>query len=132
MSLPAPLEQQLDSPTEEQLNADWLSQLDVGRILRQSLNIWTKKFRATIIFFFFLLVSLVALPLLQCSVFFKFLYLFKFIFNFIYVLIWIFLCFQLKVLLYFIEGFLAFSCILIGTATHFINIPVCLRPRDLH
>jgi len=29
---PAPLEQQLDSPTEEQLNADWLSQLGVGRI----------------------------------------------------------------------------------------------------
>jgi len=29
----APLEQQLDSPMEEQLNSDWLSQLAVGQIL---------------------------------------------------------------------------------------------------
>jgi len=36
---PAPLEQPLDSPTEEQLNADWLSQLGVGRNFLQSLNI---------------------------------------------------------------------------------------------
>jgi len=34
MTLPAPLEkQQLDSPTEEQLKADWLSQLVVGEFL---------------------------------------------------------------------------------------------------
>jgi len=39
MSLPAPLEQQLDSPTEEQLNADWLLLLGVGRIFRQISNI---------------------------------------------------------------------------------------------
>jgi len=32
VSLPAPLEQQLDSPTAEQLNADWLSQLGVEKV----------------------------------------------------------------------------------------------------
>jgi len=33
---PSPFEQQLDSPTTEHLNADYLSQLGVGRLFRQS------------------------------------------------------------------------------------------------
>jgi len=44
LSFPAPLQQQqLDSPTAEHLNADWLSQLGVGKIFRQSCDISTSK-----------------------------------------------------------------------------------------
>jgi len=44
----APLEQQLDSPTEEQLDADWPSQLGVGRIFRNIFHFALFKLLATI------------------------------------------------------------------------------------